>query len=306
MSHEDIYQSTQVTFFNVVPSSRDDRDTNAEPSYDEITKVPHYLDLRKYLQPVRNQGVQGTSLACAAATIVEWYARKVDKSSILASPQYLYDNRNDAKTTLVSGRDTMEILKNKGCCSEELHTYGSTEAISEEANKDALKNKISSFAKVRTMDTLKKALMINGPCVVCFPVYNHTTELWKQHRNEQKLGGHAMAIVGYNKKGFILRNSWGQYWEKDGHCLYPYEDWGSHDEIWTAFHDKSLDKWKQRRSMSLRALSIFSLKDVNQENEEEEAKVEDGSTEEKKAPESLEETFKEGDEKVSGENEMNK
>lgn len=42
-----------------------------------------------------------------------------------------------------------------------------------------------------------------------------------------------MTVVGYDKKGFIIRNSWGKYWEGDGHCMYPYEDWGVHYEVWT-------------------------------------------------------------------------
>ena len=58
--------------------------------------------------------------------------------------------------------------------------------------------------------------------------------MWDQHEGEKKLGGHAMTVVGYDKTSFIIRNSWGRFWEKDGYCSYPFEDWGSHYEIWSA------------------------------------------------------------------------
>jgi hypothetical protein len=38
-------------------------------------------------------------------------------------------------------------------------------------------------------------------------------------------GGHAFAIVGYNSDGFIVQNSWGKSWGKDGFAVWRYEDW---------------------------------------------------------------------------------
>ncbi len=39
------------------------------------------------------------------------------------------------------------------------------------------------------------------------------------------LGGHAFALVGYNEVGFLVQNSWGVAWGKDGFATLPYEDW---------------------------------------------------------------------------------
>lgn len=39
------------------------------------------------------------------------------------------------------------------------------------------------------------------------------------------LGGHAFALVGYNEVGFLVQNSWGKGWGKDGFATLPYEDW---------------------------------------------------------------------------------
>jgi hypothetical protein len=41
----------------------------------------------------------------------------------------------------------------------------------------------------------------------------------------RSLGGHAFAIVGYNRVGFLVQNSWGPAWGRNGFATLPYEDW---------------------------------------------------------------------------------
>ena len=48
-----------------------------------------------------------------------------------------------------------------------------------------------------------------------------------------------MCIVGYDKHGFIVRNSWGWDCIDDGHSTYYYTDWGCHMEIWTTIDDNT-------------------------------------------------------------------
>jgi hypothetical protein len=38
-------------------------------------------------------------------------------------------------------------------------------------------------------------------------------------------GGHAFAIVGYDRAGFLVRNSWGPEWGDGGYATLTYEDW---------------------------------------------------------------------------------
>ncbi|CAH1070303.1 C1 family peptidase [Candidatus Nitrotoga sp. 1052] len=48
-------------------------------------------------------------------------------------------------------------------------------------------------------------------------------------------GGHAIALVGYTSQGFIIQNSWGKDWGKDGFALLPYEDFMIHaTDVWVA------------------------------------------------------------------------
>lgn len=43
--------------------------------------------------------------------------------------------------------------------------------------------------------------------------------------SEPQDGGHAFAIVGYNEKGFLLQNSWGEDWGTRGYAILTYADW---------------------------------------------------------------------------------
>lgn len=47
--------------------------------------------------------------------------------------------------------------------------------------------------------------------------------------------GHAVAIVGYTREGFIIQNSWGPGWGSGGFALLPYEDYMLHaTDVWVA------------------------------------------------------------------------
>ena len=56
----------------------------------------------------------------------------------------------------------------------------------------------------------------------------------------QGRGGHAFAIVGYNRIGFVVQNSWGRRWGDGGFAILTYEDW----------LDSALDAWVARPGVS--------------------------------------------------------
>lgn len=47
----------------------------------------------------------------------------------------------------------------------------------------------------------------------------------KPMRNADSLGGHAFALVGFNRIGFVVQNSWGLRWGNCGFGVLPYEEW---------------------------------------------------------------------------------
>jgi hypothetical protein len=54
-------------------------------------------------------------------------------------------------------------------------------------------------------------------------------------RKGRATDGHAVALVGYTEKGFIVQNSWGESWGNTGFALLPYEDYLIHaTDVWVA------------------------------------------------------------------------
>lgn len=54
-------------------------------------------------------------------------------------------------------------------------------------------------------------------------------------RVKRATSGHAIAIVGYTRNGFVVQNSWGESWGSRGFALLPYEDFMMHaTDVWAA------------------------------------------------------------------------
>ena len=225
---------------NVRKSPEDLRDWKAKHIY-KLIALPDVVDYRPDMFPIRDQGSQGACAAMAGAAMKEWQEKKDVGITEYMSPQFIYNNREDPNIEGMYMRDLMNILRKLGDCQESDYPYGSMGKIPEKAYTDALNFIIKNFASVETIDELKTALYTNGPCIIAVPVYNFTERMWKQRSGENLLGGHALAIAGYNEDGFIIRNSWGKTWGQNGYCIFPYEDWGLQWESWTTVDANSFD-----------------------------------------------------------------
>jgi hypothetical protein len=63
--------------------------------------------------------------------------------------------------------------------------------------------------------------------------------------------GHAIALVGYTRDGFIVQNSWGTSWGSGGFALLPYEDFLLHvTDVWVAQVGVplSVDLWAREKA----------------------------------------------------------
>lgn len=238
--------------FPVVPSPFDSRDyiyenlvRSANPLVRSDNRIrstlPKKLDLRKYLLKPRDQGQRGTCVGFSCSAIKEYQERIDIQFSDYMSPNSVYFYREVEEGMYC--RNAMKILLEKGICPEKYFPYEKRvepTKIPDEAVSNMGNYKIKSYAQVTTIQGLKESLNRYGPALIAVPVYRGDGEIWKSDpEHSELLGGHAMTVVGYNDKGFIIRNSWGEEWNGDGHTVYPYADWGSHWEIWTCVDEKS-------------------------------------------------------------------
>ncbi|MBK5202095.1 MAG: C1 family peptidase [Prolixibacteraceae bacterium] len=225
---------------NVTPSPKDKRDWKVSAIYPKVA-LPEIVDYRPVMFPIRDQGSQGSCAAMSGAAMKEWQEHIDVNMNDYMSPQFIYNNRENINEEGMYMRDLMEVLKEKGDCTESVFPYGTKGLPSIEVLMNASLYKISNYGSIDTINDLKTSLFSNGPCVIAIPVYNYTERMWFKNKGEYLLGGHALCVVGYNKEGFIIRNSWGADWGKEGYCVMSYDDFGMQYELWTTVDSKSFD-----------------------------------------------------------------
>lgn len=251
---------------NEQSSPFDERDLQIEGLLNPDFELPKTLDYRDDLPPVWDQGVDGPCSAYASAAMKQWQEKKDYGLKKNLSKYFIYSLRSNYPNRGMYARDTMQILQKYGVPTEKSFKkkWKSKDDIPQEVLDEALNHKIIGYAKVNTVDGLKKSLYKNGPCYATFPVYSNEPEFWKPSFGKNKIiGGHAVCIVGYTKDGFIVRNSWGWDWADRGHSIYHYEDWGSHMEVWTTIDDNTSEPVvikKDRKSIGDFFKKLFSKK----------------------------------------------
>lgn len=194
-----------------MPSKMDG--TEHEISVDDKIELPEEFNWQDSMPPVRDQGMS-TTCVC---------------QSLTGCLDFLYNSRNNVSKIC------------NGFSIDELYSIRTNKTAPGMTFKEALKylrhhglngEKINSYAKLPSVQATKYAIVMFGPVVGGFPVYTAEPSFWRKPGRFQ--GGHAVTIVGYNKDGFIIRNSWGTDWADDGHCVISYEEFMQNCfEAWT-------------------------------------------------------------------------
>lgn len=181
--------------------------------------IPDNIDYIDCLPTVINQGGDAICVPCSISAYANWIINiETGNSKYDNELDYfdIFSNRTNESNDGMSFKDALHYLKHH-------------DAIMKSGNKRI----VNRYAKVGSIIALKQAIVANGPCVGGLPVYNSCiTNFWDKQKGSFE-GGHAVAIVGYNEEGFILRNSWGRYYGENGYSLLPYEDFNKFYELWT-------------------------------------------------------------------------
>lgn len=92
--------------------------------------------------------------------------------------------------------------------------------------------KINRYGIISSTNIAKQAIFANGPIIIALPFYNDSKydNFWD---GNDLTGYHAVALVGYDEKEFILHNSWGTSYAKQGYSYLSNED----------FMNKVLEAW---------------------------------------------------------------
>ena len=71
----------------------------------------------------------------------------------------------------------------------------------------------------------------------------------------KETGGHAFALVGYTRDGFIIQNSWGANWGFNGFAILSYQDWVANGmDAWVVVRGAPINKSSSPASVVHQAL----------------------------------------------------
>lgn len=181
-----------------------------------LKNVPNSYSYRNFLPDVINQGESSICVPCSISAFLNW--NKNLETGISKDNKVDYFEIYNKRTNMGEGmtfKEAFYYLRHHGVSSK------------------AGQLKINEYCLIRTTDALKNAIIMNGPCVGALPVYNYNTEFWVKKGGDMLLGYHAIAIVGYNSEGFIIRNSWGRSYGNNGYSLIKNSDMNKMVEMWT-------------------------------------------------------------------------
>lgn len=179
-------------------------------------KIPTKYSYINYLPEIENQGNTNMCVTYALSAHLDWNCnvdhKQNNKTNNHIDKKELYSIRTTPGDNGMTLKEALHYCKHSG------------------VNSDFGKLKIDSYMMIGSELALKQALVLNGPCVAGIIVRSEFTDFWNGTEN---YGGHAVAIVGYDENGFIIRNSWGKSYGTRGYGLLEYEDFNKIFECWT-------------------------------------------------------------------------
>lgn len=212
------------------------------------SRIPPAMDLRSRWWTVSNQHDTGSCVGWALAdAVLRWHmvkARKLTTKQHLSS-RFIWmaskemDEYSSYPSTFIEAEGTsikaaLDVVRKYGCILEEELPFGSNSLYKGEAQTlyaTASKRKISSYFNLGTkVGDWRRWIATGGPIVARIDVDDRfaastaTTAKLDTYDSASVQGGHAIALVGYTLKGFIVRNSWGTEWG-DGGFAYVSNDY---------------------------------------------------------------------------------
>lgn len=128
-------------------------------------------------------------------------------------------------------KNALDRLKTTGVPPETCLPYQSKNTECKNACDDWQKKvaKISNYRRANSVEAMKEAIVTHGPLVATFIVYEdfkyYNSGIY-EHVWGSELGGHCVAIVGYNDEPgyWICKNSWGTNWGEEGFFKIKYKE----------------------------------------------------------------------------------
>lgn len=231
---------------NYIFAAPDERDKKFKAIYGAPSskKLPTKVDLRDSLGPILDQQDLGSCVSNSLAYALRVCLTRQKLPIFSPSRLFIYYNaRQIAEQPIyedsgVTIRDGYRSVSKYSACSEDIwpydvnqftkkppqecfdapETYDSFRYITLDNDQNQIKKSLSEGYPVSFGAALFESFMsaeVAQTGIIPMP----------DQKTEQRLGGHAMTIVGYDdaKESFLVANSWGPNWGEKGCCWIPYK-----------------------------------------------------------------------------------
>lgn len=231
---------------NCLKSKNENADWGADAAVadynDKEKQIPESKDLRESWWEIGNQGSTGSCVGWAAAdSVLRWHfvkAGKINNNDKLSVRQIWMSSKEtdvfvSRPTTFIEAAGTsiktaLDVARRYGCVLDSMLPFGSGKLYSGKTDKfyaTAARLRIASYFNLgNNLATWRRWLALCGPILTRLNV----DKTWYESKNnkgnmdtyvkiDDKMRGHAVALVGYTKDRFIVRNSWGtRDWGDEG------------------------------------------------------------------------------------------
>lgn len=222
-----------------------------EPTLVEVPTSRPLDDYRAARVPVLDQGQEGACTGFGLATVIHYLlrTRKVVPDRQDVSPWMIYemarryDEWQGENYEGSSARGAMKGWHKHGVCSA---THWAKDDGNRERNPirftEALRRPLGAYLRVNHKDltAMHSAITEVGVLYTTATVHDGWDTVGKDgviryDASSTMTGGHAFAIVAYDKQGFWIQNSWGREWGHAGFGLVSYDDWMANGtDVWVA------------------------------------------------------------------------
>jgi hypothetical protein len=223
---------------NCIPSRNVENDWQFEHAFAALffmapKKIPDAVDLREDWWGIGDQGFTGSCVGWAAAdSVLRWHfvkANRINPDELL-SPRFVWMAAKETDMLVsfpssflehegTSLKAALDIVRKYGIVKDSFLPFNSRELYGGDPKMfyaEAAKLKISSYFNLgRNPANWKNWLFSKGPILARLNVDDTWDKALRTKGNldvyhpETTRGGHAVALVGYTRDRFIVRNSWG-------------------------------------------------------------------------------------------------
>ena len=225
---------------NVTPDKLDLRD---RPYLPAVALAPPPTLRNRTKLAVLDQGQSSACTGFALATVVNHLliqsgrAKDAEVSPwMLYSMARRYDEFPGSEDTGSSLRGALKGWYKHGACALDLWNGIAMPSASNQPGRDwwldAVNRPLGAYYRVDMRSVTDMHVALNEVGVLYGSVLTHAG--WDEpgkggviplHARKPDDGGHAFAIVGYDRSGFLVQNSWGEAWGDKGFGILTYEDW---------------------------------------------------------------------------------